>query len=83
MVVPASEPPPLEVVEAEFASHLLIRLLGPVAFLVCAHDTLLGHLRPDLRLVGAGRDRFDEIRQQWANLTMYKALEEMRHSGLA
>lgn len=36
-----------------------------------------------LRLVGGGRDRFDEIRQQWANVTVDEALEELRRSGLA
>lgn len=36
-----------------------------------------------LRLVGGGRKRFDEIRQQWANLSVDEALEELRRSGLA
>lgn len=36
-----------------------------------------------LRLVGGGRDRFDEIRRQWAGLTVDEAIEELRRSGLA
>jgi hypothetical protein len=36
-----------------------------------------------LRLVGGGRDRFDEIRRQWTGLTVDEAIEELRRSGLA
>jgi hypothetical protein len=36
-----------------------------------------------LRLVGGGHDRFDEIRRQWAGLTVDEAIEELRRSGLA
>jgi hypothetical protein len=36
-----------------------------------------------LRLVGGGRDRFDEIRRQWASLTVDEALEELRRYRLA
>ena len=36
-----------------------------------------------LRLIGGGRDRFDEVRQQWATLTVDEALEELRRYGLA
>lgn len=36
-----------------------------------------------LRLIGGGRDRFEESRRQWANLTVDEALDEMRRAGLA
>jgi hypothetical protein len=36
-----------------------------------------------LRLVGGGRDRFEDIRRQWAGLSMDEALAELRRSGLA
>jgi hypothetical protein len=36
-----------------------------------------------LRLIGGGRDRFEEIRKQWAGLSVDEAVEEMRRSGLA
>jgi hypothetical protein len=36
-----------------------------------------------LRLVGGGRDRFEDIRRQWTDLTVDEALEELRRSGLA
>jgi hypothetical protein len=36
-----------------------------------------------LRLIGGGRDRFDEIRRQWTGLSVDEAVEELRRSGLA
>jgi hypothetical protein len=36
-----------------------------------------------LRLIGGGRDRFEDIRRQWAGLSMDEALAELRRSGLA
>jgi hypothetical protein len=36
-----------------------------------------------LRLIGGGHDRFEEIRKQWAGLTVDEAIEELRRSGLA
>jgi hypothetical protein len=36
-----------------------------------------------LRLVGGGRDRFDEIRRKWAGLSVDEAVEELRRAGLA
>ena len=36
-----------------------------------------------LRLVGGGRDRFDDIRHQWSDLTVDEAMEQLRRSGLA
>ena len=44
MMVPASEPSPLEVVEAQFTLHLFVRLFGAVALFPPANDLLLGHL---------------------------------------
>src|SRR5208282_5853295 len=43
VVVPAVEAATFEVVQAEFALHLLVDQLGPVALLVGAHDLLLAH----------------------------------------
>lgn len=36
-----------------------------------------------LRLLGGGRDRFEDIRRPWAGLSVDEALEEMRRSGRA
>lgn len=36
-----------------------------------------------LRLIGGGRDRFEEIRRSWADLSVDEALDEMRRAGLA
>ena len=36
-----------------------------------------------LRLIGGGRDRFEEIRRQWTDLSVDEALDEMRRTGLA
>jgi hypothetical protein len=58
------------------------------ALLDAGHRVLLEGLGPEnalefLRLVGGGRDRFEDIRRQWAGLTMDEALAELRRSGLA
>lgn len=36
-----------------------------------------------LRLLGGGRDRFNDIRMQWASLTVDEAMEELHRVGLA
>jgi hypothetical protein len=34
-----------------------------------------------LRLIGGGRDRFEDVRKQWAGLTVDEALNELRRAG--
>jgi hypothetical protein len=36
-----------------------------------------------LRLLGGGRDRFDDLRRQWADMSVDEAFEELRRTRLA